>query len=53
MMTSLEAVLCRELQPMSNEEEPHLTPFFRPFLNTSEGMDAYKRPSGPLLISVE
>jgi len=25
---------------MSNEVEPNLTLFFRPFLNTSEGMDA-------------
>jgi len=36
-----EADLCRERQPMSNEEEPNLTLFFRPFLNTSEGMDDY------------
>jgi len=27
--------------PIGNEEEPNLTLFFRPFLNTREGMDVH------------
>jgi len=40
-MTWLEAGLCRRRQPIGNEEESNLTPFFRRFLNTPEEMDAH------------
>jgi hypothetical protein len=40
IVKSQKAGSCRKRQPMSTEVEPNLTLFFRPFLNTWEGMDA-------------
>jgi len=39
MMKPEKAALCRKRQPMSDEVEENLRLFFRPFLNTPQGMD--------------
>ncbi len=39
-MNPQKAGICRNRQPMRNEEESNLTIFFKCFLNTPEGMGA-------------